>query len=132
MLDQSNCQRWTRPPFAKMLEWSNFRDMSEGATITSIRDALRRAMERKGIRPTTLSLKVGSNRTLVKDLLEKTSDINVSTLNKLAGALDVPLMELLSAPRVPVVGYIGAGAKSFSRNSRARIRFFARLVSRAR
>lgn len=85
--------------------------MSEAISITSIRDSLRRIMDRRGVKPTTLSLQVGSNRTLVKDLLEKNNDINIGTLNKLASALDVPLSELLAAPRVSVVGYIGAGGE---------------------
>lgn len=79
--------------------------------MATIRASLRRIMEKKGARPTTLSLAVGSNRTLVKDLLEKSGDIQLSTLTKLAGALDVPLEELIAAPRVPVVGFIGAGGE---------------------
>lgn len=83
--------------------------MEETLDIETIRASLRRAMEVRGIKPTTLSLAVGSNRTLVKDLLEKSKDIQIGTLTKLAGALDVSLMDLLAAPRVSVVGYIGAG-----------------------
>jgi repressor LexA len=83
--------------------------MSDIADISSIRDALRRIMNRKGVKPTTLSLRVGTNKRLVKDLLEKTNDVSMSTLTRLAGALDVPLYELLAAPRVPIVGKIGAG-----------------------
>jgi phage repressor protein C with HTH and peptisase S24 domain len=77
--------------------------------MDSIREALRRIMGQKGVKPTTLSLKVGTNRTLVKDLLEKTADINIGTLTKLAGALDVSISDLIAAPRVNVAGYIGAG-----------------------
>jgi repressor LexA len=66
-------------------------------------------MARKDVKPTTLSLAVGSSKTLVKDLLTKTGDVQFSTLRKLAGALDVDLSELLSLPRVPIVGKIGAG-----------------------
>lgn len=83
--------------------------MSDVADIVSIRDALRRIMDRKGVKPTTLSLRVGTNKRLVKDLLEKTNDVSMSTLTRLAGALDVPLYELLAAPRVPIAGKIGAG-----------------------
>lgn len=85
--------------------------MEELLDIETIRENLRRVMTAKGAKPTTLSLAVGSNRTLVKDLLEKSRDIQVGTLVKLAGALDVPLADILAAPRVPIVGYIGAGGE---------------------
>lgn len=77
--------------------------------IIAIREALRRTMERKGVKPTTLSLRVGSSKTLVKDLLEKQEDVKLGTLTRLAGALDVDVEELLGRPRVAVVGHIGAG-----------------------
>jgi len=83
--------------------------MENAVDIVSIRKALRRIMERKGVAPTTLSLQVSNSKTLVKDLLEKTEDVKVSTLVKLAGALDVELEELMARPRVPITGYIGAG-----------------------
>lgn len=108
-LDITNCQRWIQPPFAKRLDWPNTLSMTEVVDIESIRDSLRKIMEHKGVKPTTLSLQVGRNRTLVKDLLEKSKDIQIGTLTKLASALEVPLADLLSAPRVPVAGYIGAG-----------------------
>jgi phage repressor protein C with HTH and peptisase S24 domain len=83
--------------------------MTDATDMDGIRDALRRIMGKQNVKPTTLSLRVGSNRTLVKDLLEKGKDVQIGTLTKLAGALDVPLSEILAAPRVQVVGYIGAG-----------------------
>ena len=110
-LDITNCQRRIRPAFAKMMDWSNFWSMPENLDIDTIRDNLRRAMDAKGVKPTTLSLTVGTNRSLVKDLLERSKDIQIGTLIRLAGALDTPLSDLLAAPRVPVVGYIGAGGE---------------------
>jgi repressor LexA len=77
--------------------------------ITTIRENLQRIMERKGVKPTTLSQRVSSSKTLVKDLLTKVGDVQFSTLRKLAGALDVELGDLLALPRVPIVGKIGAG-----------------------
>lgn len=74
-----------------------------------IRDALADTMKARGIKPTTLSLMIGRSKTLVKELLEKNDDVKLSTLQKLAGALDVDLDVLLRRPRVPIVGYIGAG-----------------------
>lgn len=83
--------------------------MDDSLEIETVRDNLRRAMADRGVKPTTLSLKVGKNRTLVKDLMEKSLDVQLSTLIKLAGALEVPLADLIAAPRVSIVGYIGAG-----------------------
>lgn len=83
--------------------------MPDTADIATIRENLQRIMDRKKVKPTTLSQKVGSSKTLVKDLLTKTSDVQLSTLRKLAGALDVELGDLLALPRVPIVGKIGAG-----------------------
>jgi len=77
--------------------------------ITTIRENLQRIMDRKGVKPTTLSQRIGTSKTLVKDLLTKTGDVQFSTLRKLAGALDVELGDLLALPRVPIVGKIGAG-----------------------
>jgi repressor LexA len=77
--------------------------------ILTIRENLRRIMERKKVKPTTLSQRVGSSKTLVADLLTKVSDVQFGTLAKLAGALDVDIGELLALPRVPIVGKIGAG-----------------------
>lgn len=77
--------------------------------INSVRAALREIMDRKGVKPTTLSLQVGKNKSLVKDLFERTNDISVGTLTKLAGALDVSVIDLLAHPGIPLVGYIGAG-----------------------
>lgn len=83
--------------------------MDSDVDISSIRQALRRVMKEKGMAPTTLSVRVGNNKSLVKDLLEKTDDVRLSTLVKLAGALDVSVDRLLARPRVPVAGHIGAG-----------------------
>lgn len=83
--------------------------MPDAADIETIRRNLQRIMEKKKVKPTTLSQRVGSSKTLVKDLLTKTSDVQFSTLRKLAGALDVELGDLLALPRVPIVGKIGAG-----------------------
>lgn len=83
--------------------------MDSDVDIASIREALRRIMKEKNVAPTTLSQMVGSSKSLVKDLLEKTDDVRLSTLVKLASALDVSVDRLLSRPRVPVAGYIGAG-----------------------
>lgn len=88
---------------------SNLAAMADSFSIDDVRGALRRIMKREGVQPTPLSLKVGNSRTLVKDLLEKTDDVKLSTLVKLASALNVEIGELVVQPRVPIAGYIGAG-----------------------
>jgi repressor LexA len=85
--------------------------MSDMPCLEAIRENLRRIMVREKAKPTTLSLAVGTNRTLVKDLLEKGKDVQIGTLVKLAGALNVDLADLLASPRVSIVGYIGAGGE---------------------
>lgn len=99
------------PPFAKKADWSNYRGMGDVIDIASVRAALREVMEQRGWKATTLSLRIGNNRTLVRDLLERNDDIKLGTLTSLAGVLDVPLHRLLAAPGVPIVGYIGAGGQ---------------------
>lgn len=95
--------------FAKRLFSPNSLWMGELFDMEAFRDNLRKAMERKGIKPTTLSLAVGDNRTLVKSIFERNGDIKIGTLSRIASVLDVSLDKLLSAPPVSIVGYIGAG-----------------------
>lgn len=83
--------------------------MNEHLDIATIRENLQRIMDRKGVKPTTLSQQVGDSKTLVKDLLTKTNDVRFGTLIRLASALDVDLDELLARPRVAIAGRIGAG-----------------------
>lgn len=85
--------------------------MPDSPDIETIRDNLKRIMERKGVKPTTLSQQASDNKskTLVADLLTKTGDVRFGTLTRLATALDVDLDELLARPRVPIAGRIGAG-----------------------
>lgn len=91
--------------------------MEDSPHLTNLRTRLRVIMERKGIRPTTLSSKVGDSPTLVKDLLEKTKDAKLSTIYKLAEALGVAPTDLLEGdldsipvgPRLFVKGEVAAG-----------------------
>lgn len=110
-LDIPNLSRRIRPPSQKKVDCSNYEDMEEAIDIETIRANLRRIMDKKGAKATTLSLQVGTNRSLVKDLLERSKDIQIGTLIRLSGALDISLSELIAAPRVAVVGYIGAGGE---------------------
>lgn len=84
--------------------------MGEHLDMASIRAALERAMEKRGIKPKRLSKVAGLGETAVRDIMAPDSqDVKVGTLVKLAGVLDCDLEDLLGAPRVPLVGYIGAG-----------------------
>lgn len=110
MLDITNLQGGFYPAFANGVDSSNPCIMEEGLDFATIRANLKRAMERTGWKATTLSQKVSpTNKTLVKNLLEKNNDVQISTLSKLASVMNVALDELLASPRVPIVGYIGAG-----------------------
>lgn len=109
MLDASNRQGRIVTAFPWLGWMGQTRCMAEDVDIESIRAALRRIMADRGIKPTTLSLKIGNSKTAVKEVLEKNADVKLGTLTKLASALDVDLGALLERPRVPIVGYIGAG-----------------------
>lgn len=92
--------------------------MTNSFDIDDLRRNLQTIMTRKGVKPTSLSLKIGKNPTLVKDLFEKTADTKVSTVFKLADALGVSAssllddgMELLPAgPQLFLKGEVAAGA----------------------
>lgn len=92
--------------------------MAEAFDIETLRRKPSSVMERRNVRPTTLSLKVGKSPTLVKDLLEKTDDTKLSTLYKLAAALDVDPSDLIhgdieplpAGPKIYLKGEVAAGA----------------------
>lgn len=95
-LDQSNLSSWNATTYPEAsAAWERYL-MSEEFDFTPIRQALARAIEEKGVAPTTLSLMVGKSRSLVKDILDGGNDIKLSTLTRLAGALDVDVADLIS------------------------------------
>jgi len=84
--------------------------MAEPDEITRVREALRRLMDRKGIKAKPLSKAAGLGETFVRDLLERdVADLKLGNLRKLAGALDVNLEDLIGSASVKVVGRVGAG-----------------------
>lgn len=84
--------------------------MSESGEIARIQEAIRRAMERKGIKPKPLSAAAKLGETAVRDiLLPETTDIKISTLGKLATALECDIEDLIGADQVVLTGRIGAG-----------------------
>ena len=82
--------------------------MSKSAEIARIHARIQQAMERKKIRPKPLSISAGLGETAVRDLLLG-DDVRISTLRKLAGALDLYLEDLIGYESVPLTGRIGAG-----------------------
>jgi transcriptional regulator with XRE-family HTH domain len=80
----------------------------EVSDINAIRAALRREMERRGIKAKRLAKAAGLGETAVRDILEKVDDPRVGTLIKIADALDIPASSLFGS-QVPVLGKIGAG-----------------------
>lgn len=82
--------------------------MAEVVDINAIRAALKREMERKGIKAKRLSKVAGLGETAVRDLMEKVDDPKVGTLIKLADALEIPASSLFGN-QVPVLGKVGAG-----------------------
>jgi SOS-response transcriptional repressor LexA len=91
--------------------------MADGFDMAVLRRNLAALMKREGVKPTSLSLRVGKSPTLVKDLLEKTSDTKLSTIFKLAEALHVQAGELLgdglepanAGPTLFLKGEVAAG-----------------------
>ena len=92
--------------------------MTDRPELERVRANLRRLMEQKDIAPTTLSYAVSkTNPTLVADLLTRTKDVKLGTLQKLAENLGVTLDRLISedlsdtfaGPSLHVKGVVAAG-----------------------
>lgn len=77
--------------------------------IDKIRSFIAAEMERQKLSRRALSGRAGIGITAIRDLLERTANPGISTLNKVAGALNLPLEALLGRDSVPLVGKIGAG-----------------------
>lgn len=97
------------PPPAKMCDTPPIMG-GASARIKEIQAAIEREMKRVGIAAKPLSIAAKLGPTAVRDILkDDTQDVKLGTLARLASVLDVDLEVLLGAPRVPVVGFIGAG-----------------------
>jgi len=85
--------------------------MQHDPEIERIREAVRRVMQEKGKKPKPLAKAAGLGETSVRDLLDNPGrDIRISTLLKLAPALDMDMPMLFGAAQgVPITGRIGAG-----------------------
>lgn len=92
--------------------------MPDNDAMARLRQNLTLLMEQKGIKPTTLSMNIRkSNPSLVADLLSKTTDVKLSTLESLSEQLGVPVDRLLLTdlkeapvgPTLAVKGVVSAG-----------------------
>jgi repressor LexA len=79
--------------------------------IQKVRAAIVAEMERQGLSRRSLSAQSGIGETAIRDLLERTANPGVTTLNKVAMGLKVPLNTLLGRGQVPLAGKIGAGGE---------------------
>lgn len=85
--------------------------------IGVFRRRLAKIMRAKGVKPTTLSLSMGSSPTLIRDLFEKSTDPKLSTIFRIAAALGVDASDLLLGdlepapvgPSLYVKGVVAAG-----------------------
>lgn len=81
--------------------WQNAA-MQKPFDIEVVRRNLRRIMDARDVRPTSLSKQLGDSPSLVSDLLNKTQDTKLSTIYRLADALDVPVDRLLASDVQPI------------------------------
>lgn len=80
--------------------------------IAAIRELIEKEMAAKGFSRRSLSMAAGLSESAVRDLLTRTDNPGVSTLRKVAEALEMPVDALTGANlRVPVLGKIGAGGE---------------------
>lgn len=80
--------------------------------IDAIRSAIEEAMKKKGYSRRSLSKAADLSESAVRDLLTRTDNPGISTLRKVAEALEMPFDSLTGAAQtVPVLGNIGAGGQ---------------------
>ena len=80
--------------------------------IDRIRAAIETAMAAKGFSRRSLSRAADLSESAVRDLLSRTDNPGISTLRKIADALEMPVDQLTgSAIMVPMLGHIGAGGE---------------------
>jgi len=82
--------------------WNNA-FMPDTIDLDSVRRRIERIMTEKGVKPTTLSEKMGNSKTLVSEILKKNGDTKLGTLIRLADALDVSVTDFL-VDTAPILG----------------------------
>jgi phage repressor protein C with HTH and peptisase S24 domain len=80
--------------------------------IEQIRSTIETAMAEKGFSRRSLSKAADLSESAVRDLLTRTDNPGISTLSRIAEALEMPVDQLTGAAvMVPVLGNIGAGGE---------------------
>jgi len=80
--------------------------------LEGVREKLRVAMERKGLKPKPLAQRANLGDTSVRDILDNPGrDIRVGTLQKIAGAMDVDVTDFFGNADVTLTGRVGAGGE---------------------
>jgi transcriptional regulator with XRE-family HTH domain len=108
------------PPAVKP-EWGLFRESRYGRilcdkprmpNITAIRARIEKAMQEKGFSRRSLSKAADLSESAVRDVLSRIDNPGISTLAKIAEALEMPIDHLTGAVlTTPVLGNIGAGGE---------------------
>lgn len=87
-------------------------DISPMPDIATIRATIEQAMADKGFSRRSLSKAADLSESAVRDLLTRTDNPGISTLRRIAEALEMPVDRLTgSALMVPILGSIGAGGE---------------------
>ncbi len=84
-----------------------------------LREVLAHAIKQKGLSPRNASLRAGLGETAIRDiLLEKTADVRMATMARLADVLEVPMACFFERNWVAVIGEVGPTgmARGFSKS----------------
>lgn len=104
-------------PWGKLREFHiamEMRDISPMTeiSISAIRETIEREMTAKGFSRRSLSSAAGLSESAVRDLMTRIDNPGISTLHKIAEALEIPFDALTGqAETVPILGNIGAGGQ---------------------
>lgn len=86
--------------------------MSTSATVRAIRERIEQEMSAKGFSRRSLSSAAGLSESAVRDVLDRTTNPGIGTLEKIAEALELPIDALTGAQSLtPICGNIGAGGE---------------------
>lgn len=86
--------------------------MATASTIQAIRDRIEREMVAKGFSRRSLSSAAGLSQSAVRDVLDRTENPGIGTLQRIAEALELPVDALTGTQALtPILGNIGAGGE---------------------
>lgn len=127
-LDQSYPSSRMRSAFSTGVSSWHFTAMAEAFDIEIVRANLRRFMKDRNIKPTTLSQRIGPSKSAIKELLEKNDDVKLGTLYRIAEALEIELVDLISSQGEVVPLPIRAKWPKLSADDRDRIATFVEAL----